>query len=550
MSNIPRVVWNDLEALLLDDLNVMQQRASQPGLTALLGTMAVMNPLVSASGRDSGSLATPVLGATGHNYSSTVLYGLLVNPNNTGYMLVDAGAVAFYSPATLAGDESAVVVCSGSVTSTTAMPFVANAAGSIRWDFVECRPLDGVTAQVSRDVYDESTGAPSATLLDKRAEPALEFRYRTGTASAGLPTPDTGWLPIAAVHVNSGATGFAQCDVYDIRPLLSDRVRAVAEAGTYQPSRIISDNFVTQYTMTEMYWEGVCLQEQRGYLAGGQLLCNNPTALATRGTADAQGTFQGQAAHNSVSAAPADTFCALFAAFPGGYPRWSRFAQTGSPRRVQNTFGLLVQAPLASATAGAYTPALALPTTSGLASAPAYLLSATRTTNQAASTRGCVRLYRAGGIWADMVAAPDLSLSLTASNDGATGSGVLGVGTHFPSGARRLYALMWVSSIATVGPPPGVVGLWTVEDTATGTIYQVGHVRPFDTVSGAWDIKTKTLQEVVIDLQPAVGSTMTSQSRTLRIDIGETLGVRSTPLSPGDQVTSATVNLYTTGWEF
>jgi hypothetical protein len=299
------------------------------------------------------------------------LSGLMVRPDNAGDLLIDPGEAGFFVPVfsgSTADDSDYVVVQSAGVQALGVLTFTANAGPGVRWDIVECQPTETVLETSLRDIFDEPTQQFNSVSVTKVAGGTLTFRIRSGTAGGGIPNPDPEWMPLAAIHVRTDATGFANCDVYDIRPLVNERCpwspgdyRGAPAAGSSYPGYRLHMNEAsftfapTTAGITGKALGGYFRSQWGGYWSGGAIRRNTPSgALATfGGTAANEGSlafFNPQATENrssGYSIAGDDRFT-VGAFFPRGYPRWVRYSQTalsGSASNRLRRAGRLPQGP-------------------------------------------------------------------------------------------------------------------------------------------------------------------------------------------------------------
>jgi hypothetical protein len=297
--------------------------------------------------------------------------GLMVRPDNAGGLLIDPGEAAFFVPAfpnATADDSKYICVSDAGVASLATLPFVPNGGPGIRWDIVECQPTEALLESSSRDIYDTTTGQFTTSVVPKVRAGQLTYRMRQGTPGGGIPNPDSAWMPLAAIHVRTDSTGFSNCDVYDIRPLVNERCpQAVADfrgppvAGSTTPGyRLILDEAEISFAPTTAGINGKAIggyfrSRYGGYWSGGALRRNTPSAsLADFGVTTADGGsfafFNPQTTANRSSAysiAGDDRFT-VGAFFPRGYPRWVRYSQTSLTPAVGNrlrTTGRLPQGP-------------------------------------------------------------------------------------------------------------------------------------------------------------------------------------------------------------
>ncbi len=276
-----------------------------------------------------------------------VLSGLMVRPGTT-FCAVDPGGAAFYQPARVglvaADDTPWIFGFSPGLNDPAQLTFLANAGPGIRWDIIECQIAgDAVLSQDSRQVFNPGTETFAPQLVNKVQSSAFNFRIRRGVQGGGIPDIDPNWCPLAAVHVRTDATSFADSDLFDIRPLVTDR----CEFSMRNPFGVPSSSAGTRSILyeAEMIGElsaGVNGQRLRGYYrsqfggywSGGQIRRNGPApSLATFGSTSATGAsfngfnFEDATVRSGGFGLVADTLIALVAVFPRGYPRWVRYSE-------------------------------------------------------------------------------------------------------------------------------------------------------------------------------------------------------------------------------
>jgi hypothetical protein len=281
--------------------------------------------------------------------------GLMVRPDNATGMLVDPGVAAFFVPAfpnATADDSKYIYVSDPGVSSLATLPFVANAGPGVRWDIIECQPTESLLESNSRDIYNPATGQFTNGTVPKVRAGTLTYRIRSGSAGGGIPNPDSAWLPLAAVHVRSDATGYSNCDVYDIRPLVNERcsyspahpkalpANTTNNAGfrlVLEEAELTPRNILTSSRALEGYWRG----HFGGYWSGGIISRNMPASSAagfTVVTGAAAPYFDPAEAENqssTFSIAGDDRFT-IGAFFPRGYPRWVRYSESPLTAGVTN----------------------------------------------------------------------------------------------------------------------------------------------------------------------------------------------------------------------
>jgi hypothetical protein len=255
--------------------------------------------------------------ATATPLRAHVLGGLLVRPDNNTYLTVDDGALAAAITPANSDDSILELVDDPGVTDPGALVFVANAAGDPRLDIVEVSVVDTALETTTRGVFNTTTRNFVPTSVDKVQAPRLSYRIRQGTAGAGLPAAASGWLALAVISHPPASASFADCIIWDVRPLVADRVQFGTPALDPLGSRSKFEQPVDgRWRSNDADGvEGYALSQFNGYLAGGQLL-------------NMYSTFT--AAQDPAFAMTANTLIHLVAAFPGGLPRWVKYAQTGA----------------------------------------------------------------------------------------------------------------------------------------------------------------------------------------------------------------------------
>jgi hypothetical protein len=343
-----RLVQNTRERLTSADINDLQSlsAAEKAGLLRAwyndrLGDWYLAPGLQSQVSSSSPSLVGDVYG------------GLMVQPDNAAYFLVQPGAAGFLDPTGVSTyDNPYRVVVDPGVAIAGLLPFTSNAGGGApRWDVIECQVADVVLAQENRYIFNPSTGIATPELVDKVRAGRLTYRVRTGTVGAGFPGLAAGWMPLAVCCAPAGSSSLLTSDVWDVRPLVRERTQRrftvdVSTGDGYSPNKVADYRLNSQ---TENKWIGVSEGEFNGYPAGGQLLRSTPSTLAQFGlTTNVGGRFGSlniDLADNQSAFTPAsDSFFYLVALFPHLLPRWQRYSQVaiGSGRVPTGPRGFLV----------------------------------------------------------------------------------------------------------------------------------------------------------------------------------------------------------------
>ena len=199
-----------------------------------------------------------------------------------------------------------------------------NTSGSTRIDIVECsRNAGGITSTENRNIFNTSTGLFSATSVTKTTKDSLSYRIRTGTPGAGFPGTAQGWLPLAVASVPTGTSVWDTVTVWDVRPLVSDRV-GIASSYAVNP-KVRGHLDATTYpnivgTMDVVF---------QGRKIGGQLLRGSPGTdhayFDQSDTANCSPSFSITADDNSLYT--------LYLVVPFGLPRWARYTDYGTGYR-------------------------------------------------------------------------------------------------------------------------------------------------------------------------------------------------------------------------
>ncbi len=437
-----RIFYNEREQVVSSDWNRDAQltgRTLGGALQALLGAMPYSFWNHPGAAALQSAPFTGVAGV-GAYLAADVLGGLMVNVNNSAYLLVGAGALGVADPAADSFDSSYGIVVDPGVTTTDVLTFTANASGQVRWDLVECRPVDTVISTESRNVLNEGTGAWVPTLIPKRKAGRLQYRIRTGTPGSGVPSPDPLWCPLAAIHVNSGASGFTQCDAYDLRPLVSDRCpmpeRRLVDSTWTPDCRPVDGQAWSLYGSADTFHGGI-VAHGFGYWAGGLFKRSTPTSLADFGVATTDFVASNIANQTLGLVTSGDAVYSVVAHFPQGFPRWVRYQQVaGSVGRIPaGPRGILwLQAGHAAGANGVVVFGGTPPAVAGLGAVPCpgVLISYTHT-----ASGGWYPFHQSGPVWQAAISG-DVAFTIAGSGGEAT----LLRGTNIPPQAREVMVLV------------------------------------------------------------------------------------------------------------
>lgn len=301
-----------------------------------------------------------------------VLSGLLVRPDANTYLTVDGGSLLAAVPPANSDDSILELVVDPGVSDGATLPFVANAAGSVRLDIVEVSIADTVLESSTRQVFNPGTRNFDPTSVNKVSAPRLSYRIRQGVAGSGLPAMASGWLPLAVICHQPSTTSFANCDMWDVRPLVADLVQFSTPV-----SDPVGGNSKFEQIGRDAHWisraagklEGFSIAQYNGYIAGGQLLSNTAFPIGDFGNNVSIFDWSYSASRGPGFAMTANTLVHVAALFPGGLPRWVKYIDAsvngpGSKRVPYGPRGLLTLTNAQPNTDGSYG-AQTLPATSG-----------------------------------------------------------------------------------------------------------------------------------------------------------------------------------------
>jgi hypothetical protein len=284
-----------------------------------------------------GPIATPA--------EAAVLGGLMViAPTGSTELAVQPGAAIFVDPDGLVGSSEAtaqdaddavaklVVDNDGILAGSGSLALTANVSGSVRVDLVEIRRDPATIETTSRDIYNTTTGQFTSTLVTKvDGADSFEYRIRLGTPAAGIPALAQGWLPICVIGVPNGAVDFDVCTLYDVRPLVRERVNAYTVGEDLNPQDVkcdlvcdvISDG---AYDGSGAVWgenrmSGVYQNTLNGYRIGGVL-------SSVVGGVDVDYIDLRDAGWQSSGFTFVDQEVRfMWLLFPAGLPRWVRYSR-------------------------------------------------------------------------------------------------------------------------------------------------------------------------------------------------------------------------------
>jgi hypothetical protein len=281
-----------------------------------------------------GPIGTPLAG--------TILGGLMVTcPTGGTELAVTPGAALLADVDGLTGSPEAtahdaddsfaklVVDRDGILAGSGSLVLTANSSGDIRVDVVELRRKPEVIETANRDIYDETTGLFTSTLVTKVAgAESFEYRIRLGTSGAGLPANVQGWMPICVIGVPDGTTDFDACTLYDVRPLGRDRIGPFTDPDDDAPqaqSNLFTDVLSSATAFDDIRLYGTFKSNIAGYRIGGRLTSVVGGADVDYLELESSSDHYSSDLNKGTPSAPG--WRPLWLMFPGGLPRWVRYSK-------------------------------------------------------------------------------------------------------------------------------------------------------------------------------------------------------------------------------
>ena len=443
-SGQKQIVINPLERALSTDINRLQEFAGF-SLSALFQAMIDTN-----GGYDDGGPALTVAGLAGGAYVpnttqgtpayAEVVSGFVFVPTNASTAcVISAGVLFMLDPdAVPSPDDSQFknIIDPG----TSSLVLTPNASGSIRIDVVECarQTPDTVLETDNRDVYNTITGTFAAASVNKVTQAQLQYRIRTGTAGSGYPGGAAGWMPIAVVSVPTGTTTWDTCTIWDVRPLLADRVKAPFNVS-YDMPRGRNTNFYTFQNASGFQMSGIAEAAYANRWLGGRIARGSP-GVDSSGGAELNTVDFTDTANQEASMSTSNGLKHIYLLTPFGLPRWARYIDAAVGVRVpRNPRGILLMSTVGPAHAyGVPSSAITFPavfgfngatTASGVHVGSVYM----------ASTTLQKQTCSAGKVGLLTTLPPTISGTGFASS--TTAFSVV-ENTHVPAGVRRLHCVL------------------------------------------------------------------------------------------------------------
>jgi len=302
--------------------------------------------------------------------AGVVLNGLMVLvPLSATSVLITAGALVLIDPEGVAGSSDptpvspddgpgpARTVYSAGIATLGALAWTANPGGSTRVDVVECQRTNIVTETDNRDIFNPATGLFSPTSVTKVTAGELTFRIRQGIAGSGVPAPALGWFPLAIISAPASSTTLDTCYIWDVRNLASDFANGnVNRQNLFAYVDRMQAVVDTRTVGGQARFSGISTVVYAGRRFGGRIIDPVNTLLYRDILSSTQALEPG---FPSTVNRP----YYVYAAMPGGYPRWAAYTTTtnaGAGGRVPCGFrGVLVMSQTPP-TPGFGTPSIAI----------------------------------------------------------------------------------------------------------------------------------------------------------------------------------------------
>ena len=280
---------------------------------------------------------------TGKPYAD-VFTGLEMIVDNPGSVLVTPGVIGQYLGDPASGDSGYLVAIDPGVQTTGVLTLAINSSAYPRCDVIEVQVIDVLQSSQSRDVFDETTGLFSPSILPKVRGADLTYRVRLGTPGS-CPGFAAGWTPIGlAIVPNTGV--LTAVDFYDVRPLVRERLHgygASSQLGVHAP---VQQQAKSIYCNKSAGFSGFGEVDYMGIRLGGAVNANTPLSADGAAVALGAGNYV-----NGVSFSPVSrdllvlgVWMPLFGSTTPGFHRFCRYSQgtVNGRRRPTGSNGLFL----------------------------------------------------------------------------------------------------------------------------------------------------------------------------------------------------------------
>jgi len=334
-SGMKKMVINTQERAISPDINRLQDFKAADSAEFARYLMDVSENFDLAPGvvTEYSSVSAPL--------RAEVVNGIMVTPQIGSLdLLVTPGLLYALAPDGGAEDSNYKFVRSLGITVLGTLSMTANASGFLRIDVIECSVTDTIVETDNRDIFNPTTGLFTAAAVTKAREGRLTFRVRAGVPGSGYPAAVSGWLPLAVASVPTGTTSNDTVTFWDVRPLVSDRVRGLSAGEEEMPTwgemnfRVQNNGGVTASDLT-----GIARVAYRGRWLGGALRRGTPGATDTYVT----NLRDADVKHGGGFAYTTGALYTVWLMTPFGLPRWSRYTDFGAGfRRPRSPNGILM----------------------------------------------------------------------------------------------------------------------------------------------------------------------------------------------------------------
>jgi hypothetical protein len=396
-----------------------------------------------------GLLVRPAVGST----------DLTVDPGMAFVIDVDAVADAEASPYRYLRDPG--------IPAAGTLAIDASTNGGIRIDVIECQRVSGGYAVLetdNRDIFNTSTGLFNAVSVNKVIAGRLQYRVRKGVDGGGFPGVVSGWLPLAVASVPNGSVNNDTVTFWDVRPLVSDRVRSPFRIP-FDDNGVDAENQINCATLTSA--SGTVRAHIGGRRIGGALGRGTPhaTPVLEEYTLDVTSAENQEPGFGAVASHP----WYLYILTPFGLPRWAMYVGPAfAPRQPRSPIGIPVVSTHDSFTDGSPQTPIALPASTGLlGSTSKGVVVGAGYFDGAATMRG----FYGDGVGGSYLTTQGTTGILVAptSADATKASYSFVAGTHFPSAAKMILVQFLISLTATAGGLVDVEGQLQTNVGGTGT---------------------------------------------------------------------------------
>jgi hypothetical protein len=372
--------------------------------------------------------------------TAEIVSGFMFQPAvGSGACVVQGGELFIYDPdAAPSTDDSQYKHILDPGTDSTLTPGIAltpNSSGQIRIDVLECARVqpDNVIETDSRDIYNPTSQSFLAVSVPKVTQGQLTYRIRTGIGGSGFPGTEQGWLPLAVMSVPNGATTWDAVTIWDVRPMIEDRVIPPFNVYRTNPNYTRLDVATNSATSGQYRLNGLAEVANGARRLGGQLLRGSPgTDFSTY--VDLYDSANQENAYSFPAGLSYIYLCTML-----GLPRWARYTDYTSGARVpRSPRGIIVVSAVPPLHWQGYaSAAIVLPAVYGFAGASTTNATCIGAVNQ---TSGSTFSPIVGANRAQAVRQPPTVTATSVSGSDAVFS--LAENTAFPAGAKRIRVLV------------------------------------------------------------------------------------------------------------